>query len=226
MQPSFDREGFAARLRQRLAEIGYTELQLSRDSGLSKSSINRWTKGESVPNSEQLFPLSDTLRVRPRWLLYGDAGPAQADLLDVQNADWMAVPRYDLFRFTADGKGDAVESIPIRRDWLARAFRVTTGLWLTEMPSDAMPELAREGETIVCRDVEPREPDLIDGRVYIFMLDGSPIIRKLSIEPGKLVLSITDDPRPIVIDRRDPPHFGEGLVPIARVIGKFGLQVV
>lgn len=226
-QPTFDRGAFATRLRERIAAIGTNELALSRQTGIPKSTLNRWTKGESSPNSEQLFPLSDALRVSPRWLLYGDSAPAQPDLLDATDADWMMVPRYDLFRFTTDGKPDPLGSMPIRRDWLARAFRLTTGLWLTEMPMDAMPEVAREGDTIICRDVEPREPELIDGRVYIFLLDGSPIVRRLAIEPGRLVLTVSDgSTRPIVVERRDPPHMGDGLFPIARVIGRFGLQTV
>src|SRR3546814_20423833 len=85
------------------------------------------------------------------------------------------------------------------------------------MPSDSMPDIAREGGMILCEDVDG---ELMDGRVYIFMLDWRPLVRRVAIRPEGIVLKASDPSiDPFTISRDHQPHIGDDLVPIARILG-------
>jgi transcriptional regulator with XRE-family HTH domain len=215
---------FGARLRKRAHDLDLTATELGKKAGIKKQTMTGYWTGERLCGSDKLFALADALDLDPRWLIEGVHSP-QRQLVEAGAAEWVSLPRYDLSRFTIEGKPEPLDSMPVRRDWLNRLLLVSTDLWLTEMPSDALPDLARQGDTIICRDVEPREPDLIEGRAYIFMLDGTPIVRRVGFQPGRLILTSTDPAiPPITIERSNPPHIDEHLVPVARVLGTFKLN--
>src|SRR5690606_37019417 len=148
------------------------------------------------------------------WLILGEAaGPAPAD-----DSDRLVLPRYDLFQFSEYGKPAPEEMVPLRREWLM-GVRATSGLWLADMPADVT-DVAREGDTLVCQDVSP---PLVDGRTYIFLLDGRPIVRRVQFRPEGLLLK-TGDPaiEPILLSEDRLEH----LFPVARVLGSITLNHV
>lgn len=167
-QDQIDRAAFAARLKARIDELNTTELALSRATGIAKSSINRWANGESVPSSEQLFPLSDALGVSARWLLYG--GAARSHLTEAADAEWIEVPEHDLRELSDESRGPIVSTTPIRKDWLNRTLNQATGIWLGRLPADLPRYELREGDLIFLRDVEPGEAQ--DGATYIVRIWG------------------------------------------------------
>lgn len=65
--PCCDRLADALKLRD------MTAAELSRRSGIDKSSISRYLKGTHSPNSETLLAISSVLKVSPAWLLGVDA---------------------------------------------------------------------------------------------------------------------------------------------------------
>lgn len=213
--------GFADRLAELLkARFGRGgQAFLSRNLGVAKQTIGGWLAG-SVPAGDMLFRLADELGVDARWLATG-IGKAGGQLPpESEEKDWVKLPRLDLFDFREGLVPQPIEQVAIRRDWLAMAVRSSGSLWLADMPSDAMPDVAREGDTIVCR--EPDRP-LADGRVYVLLLDGQPIVRRVQLRPEGLVLKAGDpsiDPITLPADRLDQ------LVPIGRVLAAMTLQAV
>ncbi|MDP1962024.1 MAG: LexA family transcriptional regulator, partial [Reyranella sp.] len=195
------------------------QAQLARDVGVGKQSPTDWTRG-TMPAGDTLFRVADALGVDARWLAtgIGEAGGQVAAQGD--DAGWVRLPRLDLFAFREGIRPDPVEQVPIRRDWLAMAARSSAPMWVADMPSDAMPDVAREGDAIVCR--EPDRP-LADGRVYVLLLDGQPIVRRVQLRPEGVVLKAGDpsiDPITLAADRLDQ------LVPIGRVLAAMTLQAV
>jgi len=61
------------RLRILLADLGYTQKEFSKVTGITESSICRYLDGTRVPNVETVVRITDLTNVDPSWLLgYGD----------------------------------------------------------------------------------------------------------------------------------------------------------
>lgn len=220
--------GFSERLKARAEQLGLSQADLVRLTPLGRSQMSKLFAGTGLVGSDNLFPLADALQVDARWLVSGEAEsapfPAVVEPRPHQRmrladeSDWLFLPRYDLLAFTAEGKPDALEQLPVRRDWIARAVRTSANLWLAEMPSNAMDDVAAEGDTIICKD--PQLP-VVDGRVYAWYLDGRVIVRRLSIGRDGFMLKAADhnmDPIHVPADEADT------IRPVARILAALVLR--
>ncbi len=210
-----DAAAFGARLTAAMERKGVKNAQLADMSGVSRQLVSEYANGQKVAGADNLFAIADSLGVYARWLLRGE-GPVDVSGTDAGAEDVVPIPRYDVFSFDEFGRGEPTEIASVPR-WLIAQLRSATGLWLAEMPSDALPEVAAEGDTIVCRD--PDSP-LQDRRVYIFLMDGRPIVRRVQVRSDGLLLSGSspDDEitlRPDELDR---------LTPAGRVLGAITLN--
>jgi transcriptional regulator with XRE-family HTH domain len=197
-----------------------SQADLARATGIGRGLIGSYIHGQKGPGADNLFTLADSLAVSPRWLYLGVGEKTVAERLAPADDDWVQIPRLDLFKFQDGVVPAPIESVPIRRDWLAASARSSAALWLADMPSDAMPDIAREGDTIICRD--PDRP-LADGRVYVFLLEGRPIVRRVHVRPEGLMLKAGDpsiDPILLTPDRLDQ------LAPIGRVLAALSMHAV
>lgn len=180
--------------------------------------VSDYASGLKIAGADNLFSLADALGVRPRWLIRGEG-----EMLDRQQgdaSDLIALPRYDVFRFGEYGKGLPEETVQLPASWLRASVKATSGLWIAEMPSDALPSVAREGETIICRD--PETP-LQDRRVYIFLLDGRPIVRRVAFQPNMIVLRGEDEADTINLR---PEELEQRLMPAGRILATVRLDQV
>lgn len=67
------KNSFPERFRIMLAELGYTQKDFSKISGLTEASICRYLSGSRAPNTNTLVMISDVTNVSPNWLLgYGE----------------------------------------------------------------------------------------------------------------------------------------------------------
>ncbi len=84
------KEKFAERLIEAMDDKKMTLSDLSRRSGIDKSSISRYRSGNYNPGKKNFFILSDVLDVNPAWLA-GEDAPKQyysQSLLDEDEEDW------------------------------------------------------------------------------------------------------------------------------------------
>lgn len=66
---------FQTRFGMMLAELGYTQKDFSKISGLTEAAICRYLDGSRVPNLNSLVIISDVTNVSPNWLIgYGEDG--------------------------------------------------------------------------------------------------------------------------------------------------------
>lgn len=123
---------------------------------MPKPRVSDYWNGPKEPAANYLFALAHALDVSAEWLALG-VGRKRTDglVIDASEADFVAIPRYDLRELTDTGKGAPVETVPIRRDWLYRRLLVSTGLWLTELPTDYEWLNLAEGDVVVCSDIQP-----------------------------------------------------------------------
>ncbi|HEY2179657.1 MAG TPA: S24 family peptidase [Caulobacteraceae bacterium] len=194
-------------MRLRQAMGGRSAAEVARAVGLASTTMDGYLKG-AVPAADRAFAIARELGVSAEWLITGEGArrPSESD------SDWLVVPRYDLLAFEPDATQEPVEMMRIRREWVSRAVKSVRRLWVTTLTSDAMSDIGREGDLVLCEDVAP---PLADGRVYVFLLDRTPIVRRLQMRPEGLVLKATDsavDPITITAERSD------ALLPIGRVL--------
>ncbi|MCA1749129.1 MAG: helix-turn-helix domain-containing protein [Parasphingopyxis sp.] len=203
----------AGRIAARAAELKLKQSDIAARLGIPKTTMSRIWKGENLPDSAILFPLSDLLGRSPRWLLYG----GEEFSPELPNEEWLSLPVYNFARISRDGKGEPSGEMPLRRDWLERKLSNAGNLWLTEMPNDLLDDVAGEGETIICSDVATDASELADGRVYVLLLDGQPVIRRVSFEPDSILLSTSSTRLPPI--RMPRANNGGSIHPVARVRG-------
>lgn len=172
---------FSTRYVARVEALGLTDAEISRQTSIPTSSLSRYRKGESVPKAEHLFPLSDCLKCDARWLVSGAVGN-RVDLVDSAAADWVNLPWFDLAQITEEAKGPIIDTVPFRKDWLNRRILRSTGLWITELPSDYNAVGLSEGDAVICSDITLR--DLTENWICIFKGAGKPFVARYSGRPG------------------------------------------
>lgn len=172
-----------------------------------------------MPGADRFFKLADALGVSPRWLITGE-GPRSHDEAEPEEPDWLTLPRYDLWKLTPDDAPEPIGTERVRRDWISRATRSSKPMWVADLPSDAMSEIGVEGDTVVC---EEASKPFGDNRVYIFLMDGSPVVRRVQARPDGILLK-ADDPtiEPIAVAGADL----DSLVAVGRVLAAINLKVV
>ncbi len=207
---------FSSRLRDAIGAL--PRAAVARMAGVSTSSLDRWVKG-ATPDPESALALADALSVNYRWLIKG-VGAKAVDLTPEANPGSVILPKYDLAAFTEEFRPGPTEHLAVRIDWLNRITRATNGIWLADMPSDAMPNVAREGDTLICQDTSP---PLIDGRTYLFLIRGDVVVRRLQITPDGLLLRSDDPERGTVLIE---PGQTDIVTPVARVLGAMSLRSV
>ena len=175
-QPQPQKIAFAERLRATLARLDLSDAYFARAADIPTSTFARYKSGDSIPKGDDLFRLSDALRVSPRWLMLGDQNGAS--LADVADAEFVMIPHYRLANLTDTGKGEPVEEVPYRKDWLTRRLGTATGLWITELPSDYEALGLEEGDAILCADIDVAGP--AEKWVCIFRGSAGPFVARYS----------------------------------------------
>jgi transcriptional regulator with XRE-family HTH domain len=80
-------QGMGERLKEGRELRGLDQLSVSRESGISRAMISDFERGERAMMAEHIFKLSDSLKIRPEWLLTGDGvmateGPSLSRIRD------------------------------------------------------------------------------------------------------------------------------------------------
>ena len=190
-----------------------TPAALARAVNMRPQLIDNYLHG-SEPGASKAIKIAGALSVPVDWLVTGKV--PTASLRPVSDPDeWTIVPRYRLEEFTETGKPEPAETIPLRKDWLNRAARVATNLWITQLPASTIEGIGEEGDDILCRDALVREQE----GTYLYFYDGVPIVRKFE---GPKIGQLADGGRAWLSDPDDPPDMRIA----ARILGTIKLRPV
>lgn len=170
-QPLSASQAFGQRLRSKAAELHISRSNLRTWTSTPNQTFGGYWNGERLPPSELLLDLADQLDVSPRWLLTGSEPPKSTNLVSVEDADFVGLPRYDLAHISEAGKGHRIDTIPFRRDWLMRRVGTVTGLWVIELFASYDELGLFEGDAVICSDI-PRNVPPPDNTTCIFLGDG------------------------------------------------------
>ena len=168
--------------------------------------------------------IARALGIDLEWMLTGKTvsrGTLQGKLHETD--ELVSLPRYALGDFSGPEKPEPVGEMPVYSAMLDRVLQHHVGLWVSEMPGSALSDISEAGDTIVLRDPDPRS-DPIDGGVYALLIDGRPIVRRILIEPGRIVLSSSDRYGARFDVKTE--EIGRSVVVLGRVVGAFSLHKV
>ncbi len=191
---------------------------LVRATGIGRQRVYEYYHGQKTPGADTAFAIADALGIQTRWLIRGE-GPRDLDPYVVDEDGWVWLPHYDLFAFEGIQPPKKIEDVPVSRAWLLANAKTVKGLWVTEMPNDAMPDVAPTGEFIICG--APDDP-LRDRRVYAFLIDGRPMIRRAEFRSGGLILTAQNPAVEPITPSPDQIEF----LPIGRVIASIKMLAV
>lgn len=118
---------FGQRLREGLDRQGITQTELARRSGISKSSISRYVKGDWEGKQEAVYALAQALEVNEAWLMGYDVPPARG------------AAREDLYRTVAQ----VVENYRERG-----GFSVEQAAELLKIPADELQALESGAQSV------------------------------------------------------------------------------
>lgn len=203
-------DSFAARFKRAVGKRGTTEL--AKAVSTAPSTLYRYFDG-AIPAADIAIRLARELDVNVEWLIEG-VGERQREF--AADAEVVSLPVYDPADFDAFPPAEARDQVAVPRALLG-ALNGASGLWLMQMPSDAMFGVAQEGQMIVCQ--APQLP-VQDRKVYVFKLDGRVIVRRVSVQPGGLVLRADAEGDTITVRGEDAAN----LIATARVLGPLGFH--
>ena len=147
-----------------LNAIGMSPVELSKDSGVSKSALNHYLKGDLVPSQENAEKIAAVLKVNPLWLM----GIQKNMISDQPVVSDGAVQIKVLGRVAAGIPIEAVteyidtEEIPAKMAQSGDYF----GL---QIHGDSMEPRMREGDVVIVR----KQDDAENGDIVIAMVNGS-----------------------------------------------------
>ena len=147
-----------------LNAIGMSPVELSKDSGVSKSALNHYLKGDLVPSQENAEKMAAVLKVNPLWLM----GIQKNMISDQPVVSDGAVQIKVLGRVAAGIPSEAVteyidtEEIPAKMAQSGDYF----GL---QIHGDSMEPRMREGDVVIVR----KQDDAENGDIVIAMVNGS-----------------------------------------------------
>ena len=214
------------RLAAKLEELGWSEGELKRRSGVSQPTIHRIITGESQdPRQANVERIAKALGVTAHWLRHGghtDFGDKEHPHAQDQNVEpgpqivspYRAVRIVGTAQMGAEGywhaldEGDGVVDIPSR----------DPGAYALRLKGDSMAPAIRSGWIAVC------EPNgrLVPGEyVMIRLRDGESMLKLLGyandVEVGVLSVNPAYDMRTIPFDDIEHIHFVGAIVPPSKV---------
>lgn len=217
-----DRQGaardplLAARVRDALA--GREQKWLADVTGISPKTINNFANGQMTA-ADNAVKCAQALGVTAEWLISGVGPRRQATLELADNTEWLFLPRYEIAKmWDLQTKPPAEETMPLRRDMLERHVPVSGDLWVARMLGNALPDVAGEGELILCQDVHDRYED---GRPYVLFTLAGPIFRRVFVTPAGLQLRAEN---PMYETVQLPPDDNLDVYPIGRILGSLTLR--
>lgn len=191
---------------------------LSRETGVAENTLRDALK-RGPSKTEIAFKIARALGITLDQLLTGvRSAPAGSALVEVDEADWIRVPRFDLSRLNDEGKGSPIEETPFRKDWLKATVGFASEIWLASMLTEYKAAGIAEGDLVFCREVEPVE--LRDRQLCLFRVNGRLTIARFS-EHSPAVSRAGDNLGEVYINASYIGTDDDQYVPVARILAKF-----
>ena len=206
-------ENFGERIRKAAELIG-GQLELSRRTGISSTSINKYVLGESDPSRSRLVAIAKATGVNVGWLAAGE-GPMEREAAYIymgegetagrgeggiepppgsDPAEFDLVPMVETRLSAGNGSFVLSENVEgyyaFRKSWVRSVATSARDLVLMRVDGDSMNPTIRSGDTVM---IDAGRRTIIEGQVFALRVDDTIMIKRLSYRPGGRVLVGSDN---------------------------------
>lgn len=205
-----DEEGkrmeFGRRLRDAMARAGMNAREVTERSGVAIASVYNYRHGRRLPPHAAGASLAEALGVRPEWLLFGTGPREPGNVLVAEALDPSAFVRVPVYRVGfACGEGQEcqimaheIEGCPPEvygADFFVQRRLNPAHCKVVFAQGDSMEPLICDGDKVLIDcDMGGAPNEIIDGRVYAFVLDGALRIKRLRRKAGGVVVLVSENP--------------------------------
>jgi hypothetical protein len=153
---------------------------LSGETGIPDSTLSGYVES-GISSAQNAVLIGRALDRSVEWLMTGADRPIgdRRTIAAVEDADWVALPFYNLRNVDDSSLGNPEFHTPVRRDWLSTTVRVTSNLWLTRLISDYRAAELYEDMTVLCRSIDLSE--LAEGYLCLWRYNGKIVTGRFSV---------------------------------------------
>jgi repressor LexA len=202
------KQTLAHRLREARMQKGWDQAKLAARLDIASRTIQRWEKGEQVPDSNYLMRIAKLTGVTPHWLLTGEGqmyslpDDVQVKILPLQTPRLKKVNLISL-PLLSSVPGGAPSRI-FHPDYVERYITVDdvndAGAFALEVKGSSMAPRIEDGDIIV---VSPKM-DVRTGDICVVRVDDEDTVKRVKIEEQFIqLIPLNPDFEPVVIKKRD-----------------------
>ncbi len=176
--------------------------------GIPDSSLRKYLDG-SQPTADKLAAIAKATGVSLKWLITGKGPQFEEAKLEPEDDDMVSIPLHDVEASAGGGTWldsplEELDRIDFCKSWLRREFQTShEKLVLIYVRGESMEPTLRSGDIIlVDRKVTfPKEG------IFVVRLDGSLLVKRLQVYPGKRIEVCSDNPnyKPFELNVKNPP---------------------
>lgn len=191
----------AARIRELMGS--QTTAAFARKCGLGESLIRTYLAG-SMPGADKAAKIADANGVELRWLVTG-VGPRSSTTVGVRESpaeyevggEWAfhLVPRYNVDASAGGGavveRESEIGRLAFRKDWIRSKGLTPANLVVVRAAGDSMEPTIRDGSLLL---VDTAQSTVAKDGIYVLMIDGHLVTKRLQIDLGGGVYIRSDNP--------------------------------
>ncbi len=200
---------FAARLRQRRAQLGLRKPDLAAAVGVSLTTIQQYENGQ-FPRGELAVRLADALRCTLDWLLAGRGDPENG-IVETPEARLVMEARLSAGPGSFETGGDELRHYAFRWDFLRRKGNPAR-MALLRVSGDSMQPFILHNDVVLI-DQSQNEP--VPGRMYAVGVEDLVYLKIVNAVPGRIILTSVNPGYAPIEARTD-----EQLADLVRIIGR------
>lgn len=197
---------FTDRIEKIMKANGITQEMLAEKIGVTQTTISRICRGEAK-RSKYLPDVAAALGVTEQWLLFGEAGESNAEILPIEVSAWdsntslpddqVAVPYFADMSLSA-GYGAMNDSLPYigQKLWFSKSFLKRRSacfdkVFCIKVNGDSMSPVFEDGGVVM---IDMMSKDIIDGKAYAINYQDADYLKYLRRLPDNKVRVISANP--------------------------------
>ena len=226
-----DTDNFCERISKAI-ELAGGPMQFSKKAGLSRSVLDKYTKGESDPSRLRMISMAKAAEVSFEWLATGVGEPQKTYGLSDNPQELISyqepMARIPIMNVTASAGGGSVVTtedtegyLAFEPSWLHRMGLNRAELFTMPTMGESMEPTIKAGEYVLCSSAE-HHAKIGDG-IYVIRLDGNILVKRLQVLPGGILEVSSDNSqfyKPFRLDMKAETDF----IILGRVIFVHGIR--
>jgi len=201
------KQSIAQRIRQARTQKEMDQAKLAAKLDVATRTVQRWEKGEQVPDSNYLMRIAKVTGVAPHWLLTGDGEmftrtPAEAKVFPLPTSRYKRVELVSLPLLSSVPGG--APSLMFHPDYVEKYITVDdikdTNAFALEVKGNSMAPRIEDGDIIV---VSPKL-EARTGDICVVRVSDEDTVKRIKIEDQFLhLIPLNPEYEPMVVRKRD-----------------------